>query len=424
MSLTGPFLGRRFLAAGAAALVLCALAPAAHAVEMKLYDGTRIAALVEAYESKTGQMTVYMTSGEERSLPLRAVAAIYYSGRPDHFVRTGDQAFHFNAGGRICAAIEGLAKGETLTIRSQSLGRHVIPLNVLHGFTALAMEGRAARLAQDLMRPDGISDKPENAFLDHVLDRRGVPYAGVIEALTPVELQFEHDEELQKVRIGTFKLAGVRLAEAAKDKSFSPVDVDDLRVGVSCRDKSYVTGVLESVNPFEWRVRPHFDPKRLISVPASEITRVDVLGGRSVFLSQLTPIRVHEQTIIAPPQPFVMNANSQGESMDIGGFICHNGVGVHARSSLTFRLGGKFKTFKADVGVDGRLEKEGSVVFKVIGDGKELYKSPVVRGKTSGGGLPIEVPVGGVKELTLSVDPTGDLDQADLANWGSARVLR
>ena len=60
----------------------------------------------------------------------------------------------------------------------------------------------------------------------------------------------------------------------------------------------------------------------------------------------------------------------------------------------------------------------------MIGDGKKLYQSPVVRGKASGGGLPIEVSVEGVKELTLSVDPTDDLDQADLANWGSARVLR
>ena len=45
-------------------------------------------------------------------------------------------------------------------------------------------------------------------------------------------------------------------------------------------------------------------------------------------------------------------------------------------------------------------------------------------GKIFGGGLAIDVPVIGVKSLTLMVDPTGDLDQADLANWGAARVLR
>ncbi len=408
----------------AALLLLVLVSGTAFGVEIKLFDGARIAALVETYDSKTGLMTVYLTSGEGTAIPLRSVAAIYYSGRPDHFVRTGDQTFYFGAGGHICAAVESLEKGETLTIRSQSLGRHVVPLAAVHGFTALAVEGRAARLADDLMRPDGIPDKPENVFLDHVLDRRGVPYAGVVESFTPIQLEFEHDEQLQDVKIGTFKLAGVRLAEAARDNSRSRPSVDVIHVGIFCRDRSCVTGTLESVDPFEWRVRPSFDPSRLIQIPASEITRVDVLGGRAVFLAQLPPIKAEEQTIIAPPQPFVMNANAQGESMNIGGFIYRNGVGVHARSALTFLLNAGFNTFKADVGIDGRLENEGTVVFRVVGDGKELYKSPVVRGKISGGGLPIEVSVQGVKELTLSVDPTDDLDQADLANWGAARVLR
>jgi hypothetical protein len=99
---------------------------------------------------------------------------------------------------------------------------------------------------------------------------------------------------------------------------------------------------------------------------------------------------------------------------------------VHSFSKITFRLAGKFKRFKADVGIDGRLEKEGSVIFAVIGDDPKqpLYKSKVVKGKISGGGLPIDVDVTGVNELTLSVDPTDDLDQADVANWGAARVLR
>ncbi len=405
-------------------ILLVLLRGAASGVEIKLFDGTRVAALVETYDSKTGMMTVYLTSGEGTAIPLNSIAAIYYSGRPEHFVRTGHQTFYFGAGGHICAAVESLEKGETLTIRSQSLGRHVVPLNALHGFTALAVEGRAARLAEDLMRPDGIPDKPENTFLDHVLDRRGVPYAGVVEAFTPIQLEFEHDEQLQQVKISTFKLAGVRLAEAARDKSHSRPTVDVVHVAVFCRDRSCVVGILETVDPFEWRVRPSFDPTRLVQIPASEITRVDVLGGRAVFLAQIPPVKAEEQTIIAPPQPFVMNANAQGESMNIGGFIYRSGIGVHARSTLTFPLNAKFNTFKADVGIDGRLENEGSVVFRVLGDGKELFKSPVVRGKISGGGLPIEVSVQGVKELTLSVDPTDDLDQADLANWGAARVLR
>jgi hypothetical protein len=386
-------------------------------------DGQRVAALVEKFDETAG-VTLCLTSGEREEVPLREIACIFYSGRGDRLVRTGDQRFTFNAGGCICGAVVELKWGATIEVTSQSLGRHVLPVKLLRGFTALAVEGRAARLAEDLMRDDGVAPTPENAFLDHVLDRRGVPYSGVVESFTPLRLEFEHDEQLQPVRMDTFKVAGVRLAEAARDKTAPPDPTDVLQVGVLCRDRSYVVGQLVAVDPFRWKIRPAFDPERLIVVPASELVQADVLGGRAVFLANLEPVRTEEKTTIAPPQPFRRNTNSQGEPLDIGGYIYGAGIGVHAQSKLTYRIDGKFKTFLADVAIDGRLEKEGSVVFVVAGDGRELYRSPLVAGRPSGGGLPVRVPVDGIKELTLLVEPTDDLDQADAANWGAARLLR
>lgn len=408
--------------AGLVAVAACLVSPAT-AVELKLADGTRVAALIDSFDGKDS-VTIFLTSGEKRTVSLRDISAIYFSGRTEHFIRTGDQKFIFAAGGNICGAVEDLKNGDTMEILSQSLGRHVVPVKFLHGFTAMSVEGRPARLADDLMREDGVVLTAENNFLDFVLDRRGVPYAGVVESFTPLRLEFEHDEQLQAVRIDTFKLAGVRLAEASKDKSKISESLDLLQIGIRCRDRSYLVGQIVSINPFQWTIQPAFDPKRQIGVPTSEIVKADILGGRSVFLATLRPLKVEETTVVAPPQPYQKNSNSQGENMDIGGFIYQNGIGVHGKSKLTFRLEGKFKVFYADVGIDGRLEKEGSVIFQVLGDGRELFKSPLVRGKPAGGGLAVQVPVEGVKELTLVVDPTDDLDQADVANWGAVRVLR
>jgi len=396
----------------------------ASAAEIKLADGQRLAALIEAYDGK-GDVGVYLTSGDKKNVALRDVASIFFSGREARFIRTGDQKFLLAAGGQICGAVEELKNGNVLEVNSQSLGRHVVPVRYFHGMAALAVEGRPARLAEDLMRDDGIAPTVENAYLDFVLDRRGVPYAGVVENFSPLRIEFEHDEQLQPVRIDTYKLAGVRLAEATKDRSGAIDPVDVIHVAVECRDMSFIVGHIVGIDPFTWKLRPNFDVKRVIDIPTSEISRVYVLGGRTVFLTDLKPTKVVEQTTLAPPQPYQKNSNSQGESMDIGGFIYRAGVGVHANSKLTYEIGGKFQTFFADVGIDGRLEKEGSVVFVVYGDNnKELYRSPVVRGKSAGGGLPIQVSVDGVKELTLSVESTDDLDQADLANWGAARVSR
>jgi hypothetical protein len=59
----------------------------------------------------------------------------------------------------------------------------------------------------------------------------------------------------------------------------------------------------------------------------------------------------------------------------------------------------------------------------VLGDGRELYKSPVMRG-SDGKPLEIKVAIAGVKRLTLKVTSADDLDLGDVANWGAALVVR
>ena len=90
---------------------------------------------------------------------------------------------------------------------------------------------------------------------------------------------------------------------------------------------------------------------------------------------------------------------------------------------LTFELNGKFKEFRSDIGIASRMGDRGSVVFAVLGDGKELYRSPVMKG-TGTKPTTVEVSVKGVRKLTLKVTNAGDLDLGDAANWGAARILR
>lgn len=394
-----------------------------YAAEIKFYNGQRMPVLIEGC-TDDGKLIVYKTSGDKVLVALTNATSIYFSGRPDYFIRSGDQKIIFNAGGHICAAVDDLRNGDILKVRSQSIGTMDIPIKFLHGIVALAVEGRAARLAEDLMCSDGIPSDEDHRYLDHVLDRRGVPYSGVVERFTPQVFEIEHEETLQRIKIDTYKFAGLRLAEVAKHKSPLMNPLSEVWLAVRCRDATYLMGRLVKITPLRWDIRPNFDPERIIQIPSSEITRVDIFGGYAVFLTQLEPIEIKERAILAPPQPYQKDKNAQGESMDIGGFIYHGGIGVHAWSRLTYKLDGKFRRFLADIGIDGRLEKDGSVVFRVLGDGREIYRSPIVKGRISGGGIPVDISVENVKELTLEVHPTADLDQADLANWGAARLLR
>jgi len=83
-------------------LVVLGLNRRAEAVEMKMHNGVRFSVLVEGFDPATGKVTVYLANGDQQAVLLRSIATIYYSGRSDRFVRTGEQSFIFNAGGHMC----------------------------------------------------------------------------------------------------------------------------------------------------------------------------------------------------------------------------------------------------------------------------------------------------------------------------------
>jgi len=64
----------------------------------------------------------------------------------------------------------------------------------------------------------------------------------------------------------------------------------------------------------------------------------------------------------------------------------------------------------------------GSVVFRVWGDDKILFESPVMRGGDAP--KPLQVDVGGVLLMRLEVDFAEDGDLADHGDWANARLLR
>ncbi len=106
--------------------------------------------------------------------------------------------------------------------------------------------------------------------------------------------------------------------------------------------------------------------------------------------------------------------------LSIGGVKFDRGVGTHAPSSAYVSLGGGSARFLASCGVDdGAGAGKGSVVFRVIADGRTIYKSPVLRG-----GMPpekIDLDVRGVRILVLKVLDAGDGIDSDHADWAEAR---
>lgn len=72
------------------------------------------------------------------------------------------------------------------------------------------------------------------------------------------------------------------------------------------------------------------------------------------------------------------------------------------------------KIFAGREGLNGNVEK-GSVVFSITGDGRQLYKSPLIR--QSDTPVNVKVNLDGVKKLELIVDDGGDGASGDHALW-------
>jgi len=115
------------------------------------------------------------------------------------------------------------------------------------------------------------------------------------------------------------------------------------------------------------------------------------------------------------------NKSVDGHPMMIDGKRFEHGLGTHANSKFRIALGGKAERFTATVGVDDEVDKKGSVVFKVTGDGKTLWESGVLRGGDPA--KDVSVALIGVKVLVLTVGDAGDDMNYDHGDWADAKIV-
>src|ERR1022692_2540269 len=68
--------------------------------------------------------------------------------------------------------------------------------------------------------------------------------------------------------------------------------------------------------------------------------------------------------------------------LSIAGAVFEHGLGTHADSSFKVKLDGNAREFHAFCGVDDNCQSaQAGIVFRVVGDGKELWKSPMLSWK-------------------------------------------
>src|SRR5207249_4931649 len=113
-----------------------------------------------------------------------------------------------------------------------------------------------------------------------------------------------------------------------------------------------------------------------------------------------------------------------GRPLRLGGETFDKGLGMHAPSSVTYALDGKYRWFEATVGVDARAGKIGRARVSVLLDGKEQPACAQKEVRAARPVHPLRIDLGQARTLTLRVDVGEFSDAQAHVDWANARLIR
>jgi len=110
-----------------------------------------------------------------------------------------------------------------------------------------------------------------------------------------------------------------------------------------------------------------------------------------------------------------------GVFITLGGKFYDKGLYAHSSARFIFPLAGKWKTFTATIGLRDGANIQGSAIFTVRGDGRELYRSRMLR---VGERADVSVDISQVKELELLTEGGEGHNHNSWAIWAEPKLQR
>jgi alpha-D-xyloside xylohydrolase len=164
--------------------------------------------------------------------------------------------------------------------------------------------------------------------------------------------------------------------------------------------------------------KPRLDLLRWSLLATFFLVSSTALAGTSILWLDELDLNAMQQEFGKPQ----VRQSVAGKNLTVAGKVFARGIGTHAKSSLALDVRGKALRLEALVGVDdGPKTHSGSVEFVVLGDGKALWHSGIMKGGDPA--KPVSVDASGVKSLELQVTDGGDGIDSDHADWLNARLV-
>jgi hypothetical protein len=371
-----------------------------------MVDGSSPSGRIVSFDSDT--ITIATKEGARERLAIDHLVKLTREPAPPVSGWEDSQAVLLPEGDRLLRTAIGSTTETSLDVRSESLGKLEVPLDCVLGLI-LSTQGPSgsfdARWDRILVEPRKNEvvwllngDRLEGSFLD-MDDRK-------------IHIQIDQ-KPVEVERMGVAALAfDPSLLNYPRPKGhFLELRLNDgTRLGVSSTKLD--EGTVEAMTRFGRPVR----------FGLGELSGVVARSGSVVYLAERAPAKAVYTSYIGPTRPYRADRAIDGQPFQLAGRTYDRGIGTQSRTLLAYRIEPGDRRFQALVGVDERAGPLGNVVFRVLIDGAEQYRSDPMTHRDAP--KPVDVDLGKGKILILDTQFGHRGDVRDLADWVEARIIR
>ena len=157
-------------------------------------------------------------------------------------------------------------------------------------------------------------------------------------------------------------------------------------------------------------------------LPADRIARLDIVGGRWEWLTELEPISYEHTSALGLPWDWSVDRNVQGGPIRVAGQVYEHGLGMHSEASITFDLKSEYSGLVTSMGLDDSSGPYANVDVEIRVDGQLRFaRDGITPGELHG---PVRLDVTGARRVKLSVLFGRNADVQDRFNWVGAALIR
>ncbi len=371
-----------------------------------LFDGTTLSGRIRQIGPKD-QVTLVPSEGPERVVPLTNLVKLTREGNPVSF-SSDLSLILFPDGDRLYRSVIGAATDTTVGVQQYALGNLSIPLESALGIVLTLPSDDDARDAFMIR----VRSEPRTSEILWLAN--GDRVTGGFLGLDEMKIKFQTGNGTLTLDRSGITALGFNPATVnyprPKDTFLELTLSDGSRLGVT--DTRIDQGQVVALTRFGSALR----------LPISELATVHVQSPAVSYLSEREAFKTHYISYVGSIRPYRSDETVDGHPFRLAGQFYDRGLGTQSRTFLAYRLDPGDRRFQALVGLDDRAGSLGSVVFRVLVDGRERFNSPPM--SVSDTPKPIDVDVAGAKTLIL-VTEFGDRGGVrDFADWVEARLIR